>query len=159
MITLTSLAAEKVKEIADAGETEEPTEEPVESVIQDVVEEIEIAAETTGRVCLGIELNPAYVDVAVERCHRDQPLTIWRRISLRCPAVQSATNEKRSPRIVVTRHSTGSPLNVPSRSIEKTASPSGSRSPRSPRFPFAARFSMPFEAHQTAPPSAGARAP
>ena len=26
-----------------------------------------IAAETTGRVCLGIELNPAYVDVAVER--------------------------------------------------------------------------------------------
>jgi len=26
-----------------------------------------IGAETTGRVCLGIELNPAYVDVAVER--------------------------------------------------------------------------------------------
>ncbi len=26
-----------------------------------------IAAETTGRVCLGLELNPAYVDVAVER--------------------------------------------------------------------------------------------
>ncbi len=26
-----------------------------------------IAAETTGRVCLGIELNPTYVDVAVER--------------------------------------------------------------------------------------------
>ena len=26
-----------------------------------------IAAETTGRACLGIELNPAYVDVAVER--------------------------------------------------------------------------------------------
>ncbi len=26
-----------------------------------------IAAETTGRVCLGIELNPAYVDVAMER--------------------------------------------------------------------------------------------
>ena len=26
-----------------------------------------IAAETTGRVCLGIELNPAYVDVGVER--------------------------------------------------------------------------------------------
>ncbi|MCU9849282.1 DNA modification methylase [Defluviimonas sp. WL0024] len=26
-----------------------------------------IAAETTGRVCLGIELNPAYVDVSVER--------------------------------------------------------------------------------------------
>ena len=26
-----------------------------------------IAAETTGRVCFGIELNPAYVDVAVER--------------------------------------------------------------------------------------------
>ena len=26
-----------------------------------------IAAETTGRVCYGIELNPAYVDVAVER--------------------------------------------------------------------------------------------
>ena len=26
-----------------------------------------IAAETTGRVCLGIELNPAYVDVAVQR--------------------------------------------------------------------------------------------
>ena len=24
-------------------------------------------AETTGRVCFGIELNPAYVDVAVER--------------------------------------------------------------------------------------------
>jgi len=26
-----------------------------------------IAAETTGRVCFGIELNPAYVDVAIER--------------------------------------------------------------------------------------------
>lgn len=26
-----------------------------------------IAAETTGRICLGIELNPAYVDVAVGR--------------------------------------------------------------------------------------------
>jgi DNA modification methylase len=26
-----------------------------------------IAAETTGRVCLGIELNPAYVDVAFDR--------------------------------------------------------------------------------------------
>ena len=26
-----------------------------------------IAAETTGRVCHGIELNPAYVDVAVQR--------------------------------------------------------------------------------------------
>jgi len=26
-----------------------------------------IAAETTGRVCLGIELNPAYIDVAVQR--------------------------------------------------------------------------------------------
>ena len=26
-----------------------------------------IAAETTGRVCHGIELNPAYVDVAVKR--------------------------------------------------------------------------------------------
>jgi DNA modification methylase len=26
-----------------------------------------IAAETTGRVCYGIELNPAYVDVAIER--------------------------------------------------------------------------------------------
>jgi DNA modification methylase len=26
-----------------------------------------IAAETTGRICLGIELNPAYVDVAVTR--------------------------------------------------------------------------------------------
>ena len=26
-----------------------------------------IAAETTNRVCLGVELNPAYVDVAVER--------------------------------------------------------------------------------------------
>ena len=26
-----------------------------------------IAAQTTGRVCLGIELNPAYVDVAVQR--------------------------------------------------------------------------------------------
>ena len=26
-----------------------------------------IAAETTGRVCYGIELNPAYVDVAVAR--------------------------------------------------------------------------------------------
>ena len=26
-----------------------------------------IAAETTGRVCFGIELNPDYVDVAVER--------------------------------------------------------------------------------------------
>lgn len=26
-----------------------------------------IAAETTGRVCFGIELNPVYVDVAVER--------------------------------------------------------------------------------------------
>ena len=29
-----------------------------------------IAAETTGRVCHGIELNPAYVDVAVERWQR-----------------------------------------------------------------------------------------
>jgi DNA modification methylase len=29
-----------------------------------------IAAETTGRVCLGLELNPAYVDVAVERWQR-----------------------------------------------------------------------------------------
>ena len=29
-----------------------------------------IAAEATGRVCLGIELNPAYVDVAVERWQR-----------------------------------------------------------------------------------------
>jgi DNA modification methylase len=29
-----------------------------------------IAAETTGRVCLGIELNPAYVDVAVTRWQR-----------------------------------------------------------------------------------------
>jgi hypothetical protein len=29
-----------------------------------------IAAETTGRVCLRIELNPAYVDVAVERWQR-----------------------------------------------------------------------------------------
>ncbi|PRY23512.1 DNA methylase, partial [Aliiruegeria haliotis] len=26
-----------------------------------------IAAETTNRICLGVELNPAYVDVAVER--------------------------------------------------------------------------------------------
>ena len=26
-----------------------------------------IAAETTGRICFGIELNPAYVDVAIER--------------------------------------------------------------------------------------------
>jgi len=29
-----------------------------------------IAAETTGRVCHGIELNPVYVDVAVERWQR-----------------------------------------------------------------------------------------
>ena len=29
-----------------------------------------IAAETTGRVCLGIELNPAYIDVAVKRWQR-----------------------------------------------------------------------------------------
>jgi DNA modification methylase len=29
-----------------------------------------IAAEATGRVCLGVELNPAYVDVAVERWQR-----------------------------------------------------------------------------------------
>jgi DNA modification methylase len=29
-----------------------------------------IAAETTGRTCLAIELNPAYVDVAVERWQR-----------------------------------------------------------------------------------------
>jgi hypothetical protein len=29
-----------------------------------------IAAETTGRLCHGIELNPAYVDVAVERWQR-----------------------------------------------------------------------------------------
>jgi DNA modification methylase len=29
-----------------------------------------IAAETTGRVCYGIELNPAYVDVAIERWRR-----------------------------------------------------------------------------------------
>ncbi|MFU8779003.1 MAG: DNA methylase, partial [Roseovarius sp.] len=26
-----------------------------------------IAAESTGRVCFGVELNPAYVDVAIER--------------------------------------------------------------------------------------------
>jgi DNA modification methylase len=26
-----------------------------------------IAAETTGRVCFGIELNPTYIDVAIER--------------------------------------------------------------------------------------------
>ena len=26
-----------------------------------------IAAETTGRICYGVELNPVYVDVAVER--------------------------------------------------------------------------------------------
>jgi DNA modification methylase len=26
-----------------------------------------VAAETTGRVCYGIELNPAYVDVAIQR--------------------------------------------------------------------------------------------
>jgi DNA modification methylase len=26
-----------------------------------------IAAETTGRICFGVELNPAYVDVAAER--------------------------------------------------------------------------------------------
>lgn len=26
-----------------------------------------IAAETTGGVCFGVELNPAYVDVAIER--------------------------------------------------------------------------------------------
>ena len=26
-----------------------------------------IAAETTGQICYGIELNPAYVDVAIER--------------------------------------------------------------------------------------------
>ncbi len=26
-----------------------------------------IAAETTGRICFGVELNPAYVDVAIER--------------------------------------------------------------------------------------------
>jgi DNA modification methylase len=29
-----------------------------------------IAAETNGRVCLGIELNPTYVDVAIERWQR-----------------------------------------------------------------------------------------
>ena len=29
-----------------------------------------IAAETTGRICYGIELNPAYVDVALERWQR-----------------------------------------------------------------------------------------
>ena len=29
-----------------------------------------IAAETTGRVCLGIELNSAYIDVAVKRWQR-----------------------------------------------------------------------------------------
>ena len=26
-----------------------------------------IAAETTGRICYGVELNPVYVDVAIER--------------------------------------------------------------------------------------------
>jgi DNA modification methylase len=26
-----------------------------------------IAAETTGRLCYGVELNPTYVDVAIER--------------------------------------------------------------------------------------------
>ena len=29
-----------------------------------------IAAETTSRVCFGVELNPAYVDVAIERWQR-----------------------------------------------------------------------------------------
>jgi hypothetical protein len=29
-----------------------------------------IAAEATGRICFGIELSPAYVDVAVERWQR-----------------------------------------------------------------------------------------
>jgi DNA modification methylase len=32
-----------------------------------------IAAETTGRVCFGIELNPAYVDVAIERWQSVSP--------------------------------------------------------------------------------------
>lgn len=36
-----------------------------------------VAAETIGRVCLGVELNPADVDVDVERRQRrsDQPST------------------------------------------------------------------------------------
>jgi DNA modification methylase len=45
-----------------------------------------IAAETTGRVCLGIELNPAYVDVAVER---------WQRFTGKS-AVLEGSREKRS---------------------------------------------------------------
>ena len=28
---------------------------------------VQLHAETTGRVCFGVELNPAYVDVAIER--------------------------------------------------------------------------------------------
>jgi DNA modification methylase len=40
-----------------------------------------IAAETTGRVCLGIELNPAYVDVAVER---------WQRFTGRAPVLDGS---------------------------------------------------------------------
>jgi DNA modification methylase len=40
-----------------------------------------IAAETTGRVCLGIELNPAYVDVAVER---------WQRFTGKAAALESS---------------------------------------------------------------------
>ncbi len=36
-----------------------------------------IAAETTGRICFGVELNPAYVDVAIER---------WQSFRVRRPA-------------------------------------------------------------------------
>ena len=39
------------------------------------------SAETTRRVCLGIELNPAYVDVAVER---------WRRFTGKSAVLESS---------------------------------------------------------------------
>ena len=42
-----------------------------------------IAAETTGRLCYGIELNPAYVDVAIER---------WQQFIGEC-AILADTNE------------------------------------------------------------------
>ncbi len=57
-----------------------------------------IAAETTGRVCLGIELNPAYVDVAVERWQRFAgKISGARRFGrqFRCVEGQSASREAR----------------------------------------------------------------
>ena len=59
-----------------------------------------IAAETTGRVCLGIELNPAYVDVAVER---------WQRFTGKA-AVLDGSGESFGDLVIGRRGSTGAAL-------------------------------------------------